>query len=176
VRAGSTAFASRPIENAEKRRPNGGGLSGSASWTTVRHASDRATTESRLSRIATAIQLHSTRRNAFATSPHSGPRQYSITIATPRSASTMATRTLVLAGPGSRARSHAGLTCHEVVDTSEPSRDAVPRVLALGELACGSAHRVARGSSSSTPMSACVSDDGSPGGIVTLVSLVVTSR
>ena len=92
MRAGSTAFASRPIPNAEKMLPNGGERSRSASFTTVRHASARATTDRRLSPIAAKMYVHSTSRNASATSPHSGPRHQSITIAAQSDASTIDAR------------------------------------------------------------------------------------
>ena len=73
-------------------RSNGGECSRIAWFTTVRHASARARTESRLSPIAAKIHVHSTSRNASATSPHSGPRHQSITIAAQSDASTIDAR------------------------------------------------------------------------------------
>jgi hypothetical protein len=73
-------------------RPNGGECSRNASFTTVRHASARATTDKRLSPIAAKMYVHSTSRKASATSPHSGPRHQSITIAAQSDASTIDAR------------------------------------------------------------------------------------
>ena len=65
IRPGSTAFASRPTENAEKTSLKRG-RGGSSAWSIVkRHANERASTEIRLSPIARTTQAQLTRSNAW---------------------------------------------------------------------------------------------------------------
>ena len=73
TRPGIVAFASSPIENAEKTCMNRGCGGGTASSITVAQANARATTETRLRPIATTSHSHSTARNASPTSLQSGP-------------------------------------------------------------------------------------------------------
>src|SRR5256885_351205 len=61
---GRTAFANRPTENAEKTRGTPGCGSSMAEWMTVVQATARATTERRLSAIATTTHSQRTARNA----------------------------------------------------------------------------------------------------------------
>ena len=65
IRPGSIAFASSPIEKAEKTQLKRG-CGGSSAWSIVsRHASERSSTETRLSPIAKTIQAQLTRSNAW---------------------------------------------------------------------------------------------------------------
>ncbi len=65
MRPGSAAFPSSPIAKAEKTRLYGGS-GGSSAWTIVScHASERATTESRLSTRAKTIHAQLTKSNAW---------------------------------------------------------------------------------------------------------------
>jgi hypothetical protein len=64
MRPGSTAFANRPTENAEKTSIAFGRGGSIAEWITVVQASARAATESRFRPIATATHSHWTSRKA----------------------------------------------------------------------------------------------------------------
>ena len=77
IRPGSTAFAKRPTEKAEKTSGAFGCGGGIALWITVVQASARAMTESRLSAIATATHCHSTAVNASPIEARLGPRHQS---------------------------------------------------------------------------------------------------
>ena len=64
IRPGSTAFANRPTEKAEKTSIAFGRGGSIAEWITVVHASARATTERRFRPIATTTHSHWTFLNA----------------------------------------------------------------------------------------------------------------